>query len=116
MTTYVPIRPTLAGVDAGPANAAAASDKINGGQRLLLVVENASGASITCTIEDAQSTQPEGAAASTTFADVILTVPATDRVASLIPNASRFKDATTGLIALTWSATTTVTWNCYDVS
>lgn len=115
MTTYAAIRPTLAGVDAGPAKAAAALDKIDGAAKLLLVIENASASSITCTIEDANTAQPEAAVASATFADVIITVPANDRVASLIRDTSRFRDGVTGLLALTWSATATVTWNAYDV-
>jgi hypothetical protein len=115
MTTYSPIHPTLTGADAGPAKAAAASDKIDAVQKLLLVIENASGSSITCTLEDQNSQLPLGAAASSTFADVVITVPANDRVASLVTDTSRFRDSS-GLINLTWSSTTTVTWNAYDVA
>lgn len=119
MTTFAALVPTQTGVDAGPPNAAEASaGRCSAvGSRLLFVFENASGSPVTVNFEDARSTQQVGAPASTTFADLgPLTVPANDRVTVLLPDATRFKDSSTGLIALTWTGTlTTVTWTAYEV-
>jgi hypothetical protein len=117
VTTYPAIVPTATGADAGPANTAAlTTDRISCiGSRLLIIFENAGAGAITVTLEDARTLQFAGAPASATFADLGLTVPITDRVALLVPDVTRFKDPTTGLIALTFSGVTTVTWQSYEI-
>lgn len=113
MTVYAPVAPTLAGV-ASTIHAAASGDQISAVNKLLLVVTNGSGAAITLTLEDQGTSLPEGAPASSTFADVTNSVAAGATEVQLVRDTSRFRDSS-GLINLTWSATATVTWQAIEV-
>lgn len=120
MTTYSAIVPTTAGADAGPAvtpsGTSAGADKIShSGTDLLLVIENTVASPATFTLEDARSQQQAGAPASTTFADLVVTVPASDRIAVRVTDTTRFKSTSTGNIDVTVSVTT-FTWQAYDIT
>lgn len=114
MTVYAATAPSLTGSTA-TFRAAASGDQISGGTKILLVVTNGDATSKTVTIEDQTTALPEGAPASSTFADVAVTVANGTSKAIFIRDPSRFRDSS-GYVNLTWSATTSVTWQAFDVS
>ena len=76
-----------------------------------LRITNGSGGSITCTIDDVNSVGPDGA---TSFnADVVATVPAGTTRLVKMGALGRFTSGTTGLVALAWSAATSVTFELF---
>lgn len=104
MTTLATQRVTQTGLHPSY-TAAAASQKLKPGLRTFIHVKNGDSSSHTVTINDPTSISPPGAVAFNP--DVTVAVPAgEDR---LIPVPPRFGDpADSGLAALTWSATTSM--------
>lgn len=74
----------------------------------LIHVKNGGGSSITVTIDDPTTPLPPGAAASTSFADVPVSVPNAGERMIVISNAARFMN-TSGSISLAYSGVTSVT-------
>jgi hypothetical protein len=84
-------------------------------KRVLLRFENASGASITVTLDDVNSVTPEAAEAFD--ADVLVPVAAGAKKSVLLSgrNLSRFLDAATGKISWTYSAAASVTVEAHSL-
>lgn len=104
MTTYSPVAITVDGV-AATYSTAAAGDKVSGaGPNTFITVKNGSGASITLTITPSGKTGYNVALPAKTF-----TVAASGE--KDIPILAEYGNASdSGLVALSWSSTTTVTW------
>lgn len=87
-------------------NAASGDSFLNDG-RVLLYIENSDGSSHTCTLDDPNSPTPEGAVSANP--DAVLTIAnGAKKVFGPFPR-SRFNDAD-GLVQMTWSSTTGMTW------
>ena len=89
--------------------AASASDTAETGGGVFLVVKNASGSSITVTVAT-----PETFDGDLALADRTVTVAATTGQ-SFIPLTARYRDSSTGLATITYSATTSVTVGVFRV-
>lgn len=105
---------TVAGVTVALAAASAGGDTIapTDDRMLILHVNNASGGSLNVIVDDPTSTSPSGATAfnpDTTYA-----VAAGARMLFLL-DPRRFKNAGTGLIAITYSGVTTLTVGVHRV-
>jgi hypothetical protein len=106
MANYDPDKPGVAGA-VPTAHAAAAGDSFSNNGKVLIRVINGDVAAKTVTFDDPGSTSPTGASAFNP--DVAVTVNAgTDKVIGPFPTA-RFNDAN-GRVQMSWSATTSVTW------
>lgn len=93
-----------AGTTGAYASASGGGDKFEPGRDVFLHVKNGSGSSITATV--VSSAELDGLA----VADVAVAVPAgAERFIGPFPG-HLFEDATDGLVHVTWSATTTVTF------
>lgn len=105
---------SLTAVAPGPFSADVAGDKfaipLTGPVHLRII--NGSGASITCTIDDPNSASPSGA---TSFnPDVVITVPASSTRVVKIDDRQRFTNSADSLVALAWSAVTSVTFELWQ--
>lgn len=104
MATLVTQPVTPAGTAPTYAAASAGGDKINPGPTTFLHVKNASGASITVTVDSVAPCNQGG------DHNLVVAVPATtgDRMIGPLP-ADRFASATDGLVAVTYSGVTSLT-------
>jgi hypothetical protein len=108
VTAYNKYKPSLDGSTSPTYNAAAAGDQINNALGGVLIIKNASGASITCTI-NTPGTLPNGDA----YPDKAVTVTAAgERWIYLGPE---YIDANYQA-NLSWSATASVTWACVSLT
>lgn len=89
--------------------AASASDTAETGAGVFLVVKNASGSPVTVTVAT-----PETFDGDLTLQDRAVSVAATTGQ-SFIPLTSRYRDPSTGLATITYSATTSVTVGAFRV-
>ena len=109
MAALTPIQPTRAGV-ATPGSAVAASDTISltamGPRGAYLEILNGNAATDNMTISDASTTPTEAAA----VANAPSLVTATNKVFAIHP---RMADPVTGLVTVTHSVTTTVTYKLF---
>ncbi len=115
MATITPIKPSTAGTDINPTAAAGGGDVVtNTRGRVVLRVNNGSGAPITVTAAAVQTARPaEGPWPQMTLANLTVQVPAGDsRLIGPIPPA--FNNAS-GQVALTYSDVTTVTVEAYEL-
>ncbi len=106
---------SLTPVAPGPFTADATGDKFampTTGGPVYLRVSNGSGGSITCTIDDPNSPSPTGASAFNP--DVAFAVPATSSRVVKIDSSARFANAADNLVALAWSAVTSVTFELWQ--
>jgi hypothetical protein len=106
MAIYNKFKPSAAGDTAPTYNAAAASDQINAGSGCVLVVKTG-GTGTTVTI-DTPGTLPNGDA----YPNKAITIGT--NAERWIILGSEYLDAS-GLISLSWSSTTTVTWTALAV-
>lgn len=108
MANYAPDRPGIAG-GAPSVRTAATNDAFDNNGKVMLRINNGGGGSITCKIDDPNSSL----ASATTFdPDVTITIPNGQvRVAGPFP-AARFNDAN-GRVNMTFSGVTSVTWESY---
>jgi hypothetical protein len=107
---------SLTAVAPGPFTADATGDKFAmplSGPVFLRII-NGGGSSITCTIDDPNSATPDSASAFNP--DVVVTVAAgQSRVVKIAAsNAERFTNAADSLVALAWSAVTSVTFELWQ--
>ena len=102
-------RGTLTGVAPAPVAAAAGGDSFPvGSETIYLRFVNANaGGSRTITIDDPNTTAPEGATAFN--ADLTVTVPASSTRLVKLTNPARFKGAATGRASMTYSANADLT-------
>jgi hypothetical protein len=104
MTDYSPVAVTADGVAPVPHNAASGDKLLDAGDRRWLRIINGSGSSITCTVSPPGLTGYGEA-----NPDKVITVPTTASRSCLIPAA--YADPSDSYkVALTWSATTSVTF------
>lgn len=87
-------------------HAAAAGDSFDNDGRTLLYIDNASGGSVTLTLDDPNTPVPEGSSA---VNDAVITIAAGAKRFAGPFKTSRFNDAD-GRVQMTWSATASVTW------
>ena len=109
MANYDPDRPGVAGA-APVSHAAAASDSFSNNGKTMIRVNNAGGAPITLTLDDPNSSTPVAATAWNPDAAIVVT-NGTVKVAGPFPTA-RFNDAN-GRVQMSWSGTTSVSWEAY---
>jgi hypothetical protein len=109
VAVYTPVAPGFAKAHTPIAVSATDTIPVQSSGRYLLIVRNAGGTVDNVSIDDPNTTVPPGSAASSTFADVIGTVPITTGEMSWILDAARHRDAATGNITVTHSFITTVT-------
>lgn len=106
MATVATQNPGLAGAQITTAAASGGGDKVAPGARVHVV--NGGGGSVTCTI-----TTPGTARGGLAIADKVITCPNGSFPANLtafdVPS-DPYEDPADGLVALTWSGTTTVTF------
>jgi hypothetical protein len=109
MANYDPDKPGVAGA-APVSHAAAASDSFSNSGRAMIRVNNASGSSVTLTLDDPNSATLVAAVAFNPDAAIVIPNGQV-RVAGPFPPA-RFNDVN-GRVQMAWSATASVTWEAY---
>jgi len=109
MANFDPDKPGVAGA-VPVSHPAAAADSFSNNGKTMIRVNNASGASITLTLDDPNSSTPTAAVAWNPDAAIVVT-NGTVRVAGPFPTA-RFNDAN-GRVQMAWSATASVSWEAY---
>lgn len=105
MAAVAAVNPVLTGVVTAPTTVAAGAHTITGvvpGRDYLMVINNGDAAARTITLEDINTPVPEGSAASSTFADVTISVPNGQRRAVRF-NSARFTDGN-GVVGITAGA------------
>lgn len=103
---------TRAGVTPTYAAAAGGGDACEVGDDIYLHVKNTDAATrtVTLAIPSSASTYPN-----VTYTNVAVTIPATTGDKLIGPISALFKDATTGLCTITYSAATNVTIGCFKL-
>lgn len=105
---------SLTPVAPGPFTADGTGDKfaLPAAGPLFMRIINGAGASITATIADQSSVTPEGASAFTP--NVAVAVPAGSSRVIKLTDYRRFTSTTDGLVSVTWSSATSVTFELWQ--
>lgn len=114
----VPVKkPTLTGVNPLPPITASAADRFlaDASAKYLIHVKNGGGSPSVCTVNDPNTPLPAGAAASSTFADVPISVAAAGEQVFLITSPGRFI-AADGHIDLAFAPITSVTYQIFEIT
>lgn len=113
MATLTTQAVTTAGIVPSFAAAAGGGDKVRPGNHTYLAVVNGGGGSITVTIDDPNSLNPGNAAAFNPDLSVAVAAGATKYIGPL--TATRFRNSSDGLVAVSYSGVTSVTVGAFSV-